>query len=299
MRVFDLAAPQVTSGEGGAGVPGPAGPDGKAATVSVGLVQTLAAGEPAQVVNTGTPNAAVLDFGIPAGPPGPAGEGGAGGGFNTLEVLRVSTTWVSPIDGAIKVTCIGGGSAGSSAHCYNANTLPCAIRGFSGGMTSFGSISAQGGAAFGGDSAGASIGIMGGTAGDVVSAYLEVSKGQEIVAIVGDGGSASLTYGAGIYQGSAKYGPSYSIPIWDASAPAYQAMLGASGASNGTSYGGGGGAACVGLGAYIGVGMGGGSDGKSAARAVGAMAAGGKGGAGAIILEYYLPSVAEEEVPNA
>lgn len=47
------------------------GPAGFAATVTVGDTTTVASGQPAIVTNSGTPNAAVLDFEIPAGPAGP------------------------------------------------------------------------------------------------------------------------------------------------------------------------------------------------------------------------------------
>lgn len=47
------------------------GPQGIAATVRVGEVQTLAPGETATVENTGTPQDAVLVFGIPKGDAGP------------------------------------------------------------------------------------------------------------------------------------------------------------------------------------------------------------------------------------
>ena len=62
------------------GPPGPAGQNGtngSAATITVGNVITLPAGSPATVSNAGTANAAVFNFGIPAGqngaigPPGP------------------------------------------------------------------------------------------------------------------------------------------------------------------------------------------------------------------------------------
>lgn len=46
------------------------GEDGRAGTIEVGSVTTLAPGEPATVTNTGTEFEAVLDFGIPEGPPG-------------------------------------------------------------------------------------------------------------------------------------------------------------------------------------------------------------------------------------
>lgn len=49
------------------------GATGAAATVSVGTVTTLAAGQPATVTNIGTTSAAVFDFGIPEGAAGPGG----------------------------------------------------------------------------------------------------------------------------------------------------------------------------------------------------------------------------------
>ncbi len=65
-----------------AGLTGPSGPSGapgSAATVSVGLVSTLAAGAQATVTNTGTGAAAVLNFGIPQGAAGSSSGGGVGG----------------------------------------------------------------------------------------------------------------------------------------------------------------------------------------------------------------------------
>jgi hypothetical protein len=59
---------------------GPTGPAGAAATVSVGSVTTGAAGTQAMVTNSGTTNAAVLNFTIPQGAPGVNGTGGGGGG---------------------------------------------------------------------------------------------------------------------------------------------------------------------------------------------------------------------------
>lgn len=47
------------------------GPAGAAATIKVGTVTTLPAGSKATVVNKGTDNNAVFDFGIPEGEPGP------------------------------------------------------------------------------------------------------------------------------------------------------------------------------------------------------------------------------------
>jgi hypothetical protein len=61
------------------GVLGATGPSGAAATLSVGTVTTGAAGSQASVTNSGTANAAVLNFTIPQGAPGTGGGGGGGG----------------------------------------------------------------------------------------------------------------------------------------------------------------------------------------------------------------------------
>lgn len=58
---------------------GPAGPAGSAATVTVGSVTTGDAGTDASVTNSGTENAAVLDFVIPKGAKGDTGATGAAG----------------------------------------------------------------------------------------------------------------------------------------------------------------------------------------------------------------------------
>lgn len=50
------------------------GPAGAAATIQVGSVTTLAPGSPATVVNSGTPNNARFDFGIPKGEKGDMGD---------------------------------------------------------------------------------------------------------------------------------------------------------------------------------------------------------------------------------
>jgi hypothetical protein len=60
------------------GTLGATGPSGAAATVSVGTVTTGAAGSQASVTNSGTANAAVLNFTIPEGAPGAGGGGGGG-----------------------------------------------------------------------------------------------------------------------------------------------------------------------------------------------------------------------------
>jgi collagen type VII alpha len=62
-----------------AGDSGPSGATGSAASVSVGTVDTLAAGSVATVTNSGTAEAAVFNFGIPQGAAGAPGSGGGSG----------------------------------------------------------------------------------------------------------------------------------------------------------------------------------------------------------------------------
>lgn len=71
------AGPQGAKGD--TGPQGPAGEDGKAATITVGSVTTAQPGTSAAVSNSGTPNAAVLDFVIPQGEKGDTGATGAQG----------------------------------------------------------------------------------------------------------------------------------------------------------------------------------------------------------------------------
>jgi hypothetical protein len=61
-----------------AGGDGPTGPTGSAATMAIGTVTTLPAGSQATVNNSGTEQAAVLNFGIPQGVAGTGGTGGSG-----------------------------------------------------------------------------------------------------------------------------------------------------------------------------------------------------------------------------
>ncbi len=64
---------------GPTGATGPTGETGTAATVTVGTTTTGEAGSEAIVTNSGTPEAAVLDFIIPQGITGPTGEIGPTG----------------------------------------------------------------------------------------------------------------------------------------------------------------------------------------------------------------------------
>jgi Collagen triple helix repeat (20 copies) len=72
-----------------AGVAGPSGPSGAAATVTVGTVTTGAAGTQATVTNSGTENAAVLNFTIPQGAAGTTGGGGGGSGTSGIPFVSM------------------------------------------------------------------------------------------------------------------------------------------------------------------------------------------------------------------
>ncbi|MCM1516214.1 MAG: hypothetical protein NC080_07390 [Paraprevotella sp.] len=64
-----------SSGGGGAiGQQGPQGEPGENATISIGVVNTVAPGTQASVENVGTATNAILNFNIPAGMPGASGE---------------------------------------------------------------------------------------------------------------------------------------------------------------------------------------------------------------------------------
>ena len=85
------------------GAPGAAGKDGTSATIRVGTVSTGAAGSSAQVTNSGTESAAVLNFVIPRGADGAAGADGAPGvagtpgaaGADGREVeIRATSTYI-------------------------------------------------------------------------------------------------------------------------------------------------------------------------------------------------------------
>ena len=62
------------------GAAGSNGTNGTSATVAIGSTATLAAGQSATVSNSGTTSAAILNFGIPAGPQGIQGNPGIQGG---------------------------------------------------------------------------------------------------------------------------------------------------------------------------------------------------------------------------
>lgn len=61
------------------GIEGPSGADGAAATIAVGTVTSGATGSTPQVINRGTPSAAIFDFVIPKGEKGEDGAVGVKG----------------------------------------------------------------------------------------------------------------------------------------------------------------------------------------------------------------------------
>lgn len=92
------------------GAPGTPGANGAAATVQVGQVTTLPAGSQATVTNSGTNQAAVLNFGIPQGATGATGADGTDGAAATIQIGEVVT-----------------GAAGTNASVENTGTENAAI----------------------------------------------------------------------------------------------------------------------------------------------------------------------------
>ena len=131
-NIKGATGPQGVPGTNGKdGAPGAKGADGKAATVSVGTVTTLQPGQPATVNNSGTENAAVLNFGIPQGQ---SGSGGATGG---CAAFKIKKGFIADADGGIfplvnyvqnqsVATLVADGSidlAGPGAYTFEFNSL--------------------------------------------------------------------------------------------------------------------------------------------------------------------------------
>ncbi len=80
------------------GPQGEKGDPGDAATISVGATTTVNYGTPANVVNSGTTSAAVLDFTLPSGPIGPEGPQGPKGDTAAASYIHEqsspSKTWL-------------------------------------------------------------------------------------------------------------------------------------------------------------------------------------------------------------
>jgi len=96
-----IIATTVTSNERGA--TGAQGPQGEAATVTVGNTYTRPADREAEVMNTGTSSAAVLDFYIPRGVKGEPGKDGAiqyhaGIGINITDDNTIEATGLTHVE---------------------------------------------------------------------------------------------------------------------------------------------------------------------------------------------------------
>jgi hypothetical protein len=96
-----------------AGIQGPAGSTGTAATVAVGSTSTGAAGTNASVTNSGTSSAATFNFTIPRGNTGEKGADGTDGAAATIAVNSTST-----------------GAAGTNATVTNVGTSSAASLNF-------------------------------------------------------------------------------------------------------------------------------------------------------------------------
>lgn len=122
------AGPQGAQGEQGpegpAGRNGTNGSDGKNATVKAGTVTTLTPDKDATVTNAGTPNNAVLNFGIPQGKTGATGPAGPQGKTGTVTSLSSIPGWpancASP---TVQTVRVGGTLLGQSD--YDIMVLSC------------------------------------------------------------------------------------------------------------------------------------------------------------------------------
>jgi len=141
--------------QGDPGTPGTPGADGQDATIAVGTTTTLPAGSNATVTDSGTPSAAVLNFGIPRGADGQNGQDGQDGqdGFSPIATVSKSgdtatititdengTTTATVTDGSDgapgQAATVAAGTtttlpAGSSASVTNSGTSSAAIFDFS------------------------------------------------------------------------------------------------------------------------------------------------------------------------
>lgn len=128
---------------------GPTGPVGSAATVSVGTVITGLAGTQASVTNSGTAQAAVLNFTLPQGAAGTNGSGGGGGASASTflsmyhavsfatNYYSVSSTNASASEGASVLTWVPAACTATKLTVFSqqANTVVVTLRnGVSGSM---------------------------------------------------------------------------------------------------------------------------------------------------------------------
>lgn len=242
--------------------------------------------------------------------------GNAGGTYNRRVVLRANQVWTSPVSGYIRVTCVGGGGAGGNSGRAN---RWAGDGGNAGGTTSFGTyLSAAGGPGGGGAPGSRNAGGTGmtggggGGAGAVSTAIIQVTQNQSISCVVGQGAGRTVGVnqaeegvrggsGAGPGGGGGGYwndGGGGAAGAGNGTGRSGNSTgTGGPGGRNGTGYGGGGGGCAgynsmSGVAGTAGVAMDGGEYGGPYHANDPSTQFGGGGGAGAIIIEYYLPETA-------
>ena len=121
---------------------GPTGPAGSVATVSVGTVITGPAGSSASVTNSGSAQAAMLNFTLPQGAVGASGAGGGGGASSSTPLsmyhavsfaanyYSVSTTNASAGEGASVLTWVPAACTATKLTVYSqqSNTVTVTLR---------------------------------------------------------------------------------------------------------------------------------------------------------------------------
>ena len=119
--VFNFGIPAGANGTDGIN-----GHDGNSATIAVGTVTTLAPGQPVTVTDTGTPSAAIFNFGIPQGNVGLTGATGpAGPMIPGLSVSGKSLIWGDGTTGWAWVI----NSGGTMYICTpQPGAFPCAVQ---------------------------------------------------------------------------------------------------------------------------------------------------------------------------
>ena len=210
--------------------------------------------------------------------------------FNTrIVITESSAAWTPPVTGWARVTVIGGGGAGTSWLAGSGNQLAW---GTPGGNTTFGDITARGGATSRALPNSATIAgryrVGGGCAGEVITNYILLDKNTPINVTVGAGGIAGAGTSTSGYTGNPG-----SDTVNDSVGSSQQAW-GGNGGRTGLGYGGGGGACGLTWGAESagcnphspGYGHDGG---ENAIDAPANPQMGGDGGQGAVIIEYYDP----------
>lgn len=220
--------------------------------------------------------------------------------YNTRDILTTSGTYIAPVTGWYKITCIGGGGAGGS----NGNR-----GGQGGGTTSFGGYCSAigGGGGNGGPRYVYSSGSGGGAAGRVAYAYVHLDENDTVSYSIGAGGVISTVdntapTGDGIssyFNPAGATAPLIPAPgARGAGAGTFGRLdggysyesTGGCGGTNGTGYGGGGGGSCGSSTATTSSPGAGGDNGESGVyyTTTGVIQQdGGAGGDGAVIVEYF------------